>query len=119
MPDVMIIARFRPSAYFALGDNERGQARAAAQRLFGSSPEDDIRVDPAPDVNFIYTGTPVGEIGGWVAIVTSSSYDKLLNYLTGPLSKSYEFDFLILNQTGGDSDTNMVNTMVPFGSWED
>jgi hypothetical protein len=113
----MVIAKLRLSIYLSLDETELEQARNQARELFGSSPEDDIQTGPASDVNFIYIGTPDGQTGGWVVIVTQASYDNLLRRLRGPLSKMYDLDIHFLNRTDGDTDLATLVTMVPFGSW--
>ncbi len=115
MPDVLIIAHFRLSVYLTLDQHDQEIAQDQARKLFGSGPDDASQVSPAPDVNFIYMGAPDGENGGWAVIVTGESYQNLMKYLRGPLSKMYDLDIHFFNRNDEGTDTNTLTSMVPFG----
>lgn len=118
MSDVMIIAKFNPTTFFSMSEADLQQVRAQAIELFGGSPEDPDPIPPTNEVNWLYSGTPTSGDGGWVAIVTGSSYHKFSGFLRGPLSKIYEFEIRHLNRTDpqGDGDTSAVDTMIPVES---
>lgn len=91
--DILIVAKFNAAAYAAFTDRELEAAEGQLRLLLGSSGNQPQPL--APEINWVYLGTPVAVDNGWMAIIGGEdSYQKFAAYFKEetPLHRLYNLE---------------------------